>query len=63
MGDEVRVTVIATGFDPVAASGSSFSEAKDAAIYAQQTKPQAPSSHLSTPENLEVPTFLRRQAD
>lgn len=63
MGDEVRITVIATGFDPVAASRTSVPEGKDASIYAQHLKQPAHGSQLGTPENLEVPTFLRRQAD
>jgi cell division protein FtsZ len=62
MGDEIRITVIATGFD---------SQVK-AHLPAQKVAETRAVSNLSVPfpvgdpgavENLDVPTFMRRQAD
>ena len=61
MGDEIKVTVIATGFDshvqllkPVPRSADPFSTGAAAGISAG-ARPQE--------EDLDVPTFIRRQAD
>ncbi len=62
MGDEIRITVIATGFD--------------SQISVQAPRPKPAESHTAAPtpipysggdlppaENMDVPTFMRRQAD
>lgn len=64
MGDEINVTVIATGFETAAY------EMNDPNISVQMTEAQTvnagpgfPISGLNSNEDLDVPTFIRRQAD
>ena len=64
MGDEIRITVIATGFD----SQQSIAIPKPKAAEAHAVGRVAPQdillpSDLIPSENLDVPTFMRRQAD
>jgi cell division protein FtsZ len=62
MGDTVRITVIATGFEHSAAGllpGTSFMEAAAGASGIRVPIRQAEKAK----EDLEVPTFIRRQAD
>jgi cell division protein FtsZ len=63
MGDEVRITVIATGFDAAAASAAAAPEHPQVKMPVQPAHLAAPVSPAAAPENMEVPTFLRRQAD
>ena len=64
MTDEIKVTVIATGFD----SQVQLMMPQPRAMEAQAAVNSAPSSVFNTQdikgeENLDVPTFIRRQAD
>ncbi len=68
MGDEIHITVIATGFDTQSASqipNLRVTETRAAAASA----PSVPASEILLPkdlipgENINVPTFMRRQAD
>jgi cell division protein FtsZ len=62
MGDEIRITVIATGFD----SQAHVSVPKPKAAEAQavtHTKIPFVADDLGPVENLDVPTFMRRHAD
>lgn len=70
MGDEIRITVIATGFDSVAEgkvpTTPRVPEAR--AVGAPAHTPVKPSEiilpdDLQPVENMDVPTFMRRQAD
>jgi cell division protein FtsZ len=64
MGDEVRITVIATGFDSAAAAKVAAPEAPQVKMPVQPpTISSAEPAAMAAPENIEVPTFLRRQAD
>ncbi len=63
MGDMVRITVIATGFDHTVAGGlpnTNFVEAAAASGMGLRTSFKA---NEKSKEDLEVPTFIRRQAD
>jgi len=63
MGDEIQITVIATGFD-TAATISTPKPKLEQAHAVGSVKPQLPSvSDDAASENLDVPTFMRRQAD
>ncbi len=64
MGDEIRITVIATGFESQAASqlpkpGHSVTHAVAGAKASDIMLPK----DLLPVENMDVPTFMRRQAD
>jgi cell division protein FtsZ len=67
MDDDIRITVIATGFDTQAAMH--LPKHKAAEAHAAAAAPQAPAQQPFIPkeippaENLDVPTFMRRQAD
>ncbi len=70
MGDEIRITVIATGFDTVAEvklpTAPRAPEAR--AVGAPSHAPVKPADiilpdDLQPVENIDVPTFMRRQAD
>ncbi len=68
MDDEIRVTVIATGFDSAAAAHlpkPKAAEAHAAAAPAPSIAPAKPFVPKEIPagEDLDVPTFIRRQAD
>jgi cell division protein FtsZ len=62
MGDEIRITVIATGFD--SHMSAVIPRPKQAEAHAVASAP-APYSGADMPpvENMDVPTFMRRQAD
>ncbi|CAN5568947.1 cell division protein FtsZ [soil metagenome] len=60
--DEIRITVIATGFDRQAQAALPRTKAAEASM-ATQPSSGYPVSDLSTVENIDVPTFMRRQAD
>lgn len=62
LGDEIHITVIATGFDSQAASQlPTPKKAETHAVGSLQAPFQA--GDLNPSENLDVPTFMRRQAD
>ena len=69
MMDEMKITVIATGFDRESAdSGSSTSNAAlppTPARYTQRTGDDVPRTVVnpSRPDDLDVPTFIRKKAD
>lgn len=63
MGDEVRITVIATGFDTAAATKATAPESPQVRMPVQPATTASPAPAMAAPENIEVPTFLRRQAD
>jgi len=64
MGDEIRITVIATGFDTQASAHLPVPKAAETRAVAA-----TPASEIMLPkdllpvENIDVPTFMRRQAD
>jgi len=64
MGDEIRITVIATGFDTQASAHLPVPKAAETRAVAA-----IPASEIMLPkdllpvENIDVPTFMRRQAD
>jgi len=64
MGDEIRITVIATGFDTQASAHLPIPKAAETRAVAA-----TPASEIMLPkdllpvENIDVPTFMRRQAD
>lgn len=63
MNDEVKITVIATGFDnqaQIALTDAPFAETQAVAAFPAR---YAPTDHKSKDEDLNVPTFIRRQAD
>ncbi len=67
MGDEIRITVIATGFDSILASQLPKPGMQNTHAVAAGASPK-PSDIMLPPdlqpvENLDVPTFMRRQAD
>ena len=64
MDDEIRITVIATGFDTHAAAHMPKPKAAEAAhaVAAPAPPPFVPKD-ITPVENLDVPTFMRRQAD
>jgi cell division protein FtsZ len=67
MGDEIRITVIATGFDSQAISQLPKPRIENTHAVAAAASPKA--SEIMLPadllpvENLDTPTFMRRQAD
>lgn len=63
MADEVRITVIATGFEAAAAAATTAPESPQVKIPVQPANLATPVPPTAAPENIEVPTFLRRQAD
>ena len=65
MGDEIRITVIATGFDTQVAAALPTKPKADAAHAVGRIAPAdiLLPSDLIPPENLDVPTFMRRHAD
>jgi cell division GTPase FtsZ len=62
MGDEIRITVIATGFDSQASVSIPKPKAVEATAVAH-TKIPFVADDLPAVENLDVPTFMRRHAD
>lgn len=62
MGDEIHITVIATGFDSQATIQAPKPKMAEAHAVGTPSIPFA-SGDLSTVENIDVPTFMRRQAD
>jgi cell division protein FtsZ len=63
MGDQIRITVIATGFDTQSSSAAiPQPRAAEAVAVASTRIPYTPGD-LSPAENFEEPTFRRRQAD
>jgi cell division protein FtsZ len=63
MQDEVRITLIATGFDvAAAASRPDFTHKREAQIAVGAGAIAPASDHLPS-EDLEIPAFIRRQAD
>jgi cell division protein FtsZ len=64
MDDEIRITVIATGFDTHAAAHMPKPKAAEAAVaVAAPAPPPFVPKDITPVENLDVPTFMRRQAD
>lgn len=62
MGDKINITVIATGFD--SAVSTAIPKPKTAEAVAVGTvRPSFPPIDANTDENIDVPTFMRRQAD
>lgn len=62
IGDEIRVTVIATGFDSQAAAKLPKPRTQEAHAVAASNAPYA-TIDPGPIENIDVPTFIRRQAD
>jgi cell division protein FtsZ len=60
--DEIRITVIATGFDTHAAMQIPKPKA-EAAHAVSQPPVQYASNDLPPVDNIDVPTFMRRHAD
>lgn len=63
MTDEIKITVIATGFDSVAAVQNPPLKAREANAVARTPAEILLPPDLVPSENLDVPTFMRRQAD
>jgi len=64
MGDEIRITVIATGFDTAAVAQAPKPKPAEAArAVAASPISFAPSADIVDEEDIDVPTFMRRQAD
>jgi cell division protein FtsZ len=63
MTDEIKITVIATGFDSVAAIQTPPLKAREAHAVARTPAEIMLPPDLVPSENLDVPTFMRRQAD
>ncbi len=64
MGDEIRVTVIATGFDTAVQSAMPFPRPMEVPAVANGGGGSVfPAIESKRDEDLEVPTFIRRQAD
>lgn len=68
LGDTIRITVIATGFDSHVALQSPKPRSQDTHAVAAGASAAKPSEILLPPdlqpvENIDVPTFMRRQAD
>lgn len=64
MGDEIRITVIATGFDTAAAVHTPKPKPAEAARAVAATPISfAPNADIVDEEDIDVPTFMRRQAD
>jgi cell division protein FtsZ len=62
MADEIRITVIATGFDTASSVHIPKPKAAEAHAVAGASLPYTPPEMVSV-ENIDVPTFMRRQAD
>ena len=62
MDDEIRITVIATGFDSHMSAQIPKPRIAEAAAVSSTSVPFVPSG-LGAVENIDVPTFMRRQAD
>lgn len=62
MNDEIKVTVIATGFDTTAQMMMPIPRGSDTASSASVGSPVF-SAEVKKDENMDVPTFIRRQAD
>jgi cell division protein FtsZ len=62
MADEIRITVIATGFDTAKSLNIPKPKAAEAHAAAGTSLPYAPPEAMPV-ENIDVPTFMRRQAD
>lgn len=64
IGDEIKVTVIATGFDTAVAATMPQPRPMEVPMAANGgAAPIFPSMEVKREENLDVPTFIRRQAD
>jgi cell division protein FtsZ len=64
MGDEIRITVIATGFDTHAALAIPKPKTMETHAVASAPAPvQYASTDLPPVDNIDVPTFMRRHAD
>lgn len=66
MGDEVKITVIATGFDSASAipmPQTTFSESTQAVAQPGGMPVYKPAEPRNETEDINVPTFIRRQAD
>lgn len=64
MGDEITVTVIATGFDTKMSLNAPIPRPVETAPTVSSTPPNGILPQpLKTGENMDVPTFIRRQAD
>ena len=64
MGDEIRITVIATGFDTRAALPIPKPKAVEPTHAVATPQPvQYASNELPPVDNIDVPTFMRRHAD
>ena len=65
LGDEIHITVIATGFDThVAIQAPHKPKMPEAHAVSTVGAPAVfPAGELNPSENLDVPTFMRRQAD
>jgi cell division protein FtsZ len=68
MGDEIRITVIATGFDSAISLKTPQPKSQETRAVAAGAPALKPSDILLPPdlapvENMDVPTFMRRQAD
>jgi len=62
MGDKIKITVIATGFD--SAVSTAIPKPKTAeAVAVGSIRPSFPAADVNADENIDVPTFMRRQAD
>ncbi|MEJ7624453.1 MAG: cell division protein FtsZ [Pyrinomonadaceae bacterium] len=62
-GDEIRITVIATGFDTQSAVQLPKPKPTEAVRAVAAPLSFAPSGELADDEDIDVPTFMRRQAD
>lgn len=62
-GDEIKVTVIATGFDSAIQSMRPQPRVMEAQVAANGGSIHFPAQEPAKEEDLEVPTFIRRQAD
>lgn len=62
MDDEIRITVIATGFDSRVAAQTPVPKVSEAHAVSSSRIPYIPAD-TPADENIDVPTFMRRQAD
>lgn len=62
MGDKIKITVIATGFDSAVSTAIPKPKTAEAAAVGT-VRPSFPPIDTKTDENIDVPTFMRRQAD
>ena len=62
MGDKINITVIATGFDSVVATAIPKPKTVEA-VAVGSIRTSFPMSDEGSDENIDVPTFMRRQAD